>query len=234
MGSTNEFAMQHLASFPDRHIIASEIQTSGRGRLDRKWVSDIPGNICITIILKPECPAVSESPLANISQYMALCICRLIEGMGVQPSLKWPNDILVDGKKIGGILCQTSILSNRLAGFALGTGINLNMSREDLLRIDQPATSLNLLTGSPVDRDLFLDQLAEMFFKGYDQFMELGFSSIIEPYQKRSPYLGSRITARLPGGNVAGIALRITENGCLVIETSEGKEMILNAGDVLL
>jgi BirA family biotin operon repressor/biotin-[acetyl-CoA-carboxylase] ligase len=226
--------MQNLASFPDRQIIASEIQTRGQGRMNRNWVSDIPGNIYITIILKPDCPSVSEGPLVNISQYMSVCICELIESLGIKPSLKWPNDILVEGKKIGGILCQTSILGKRLAGFALGTGINLNMRRKDLLRIDQPAISLNLLTGSPVDRDRFLENLAEIFFTGYDQFMELGFPSIIEPYQKRSPYLGSRIRARLPGGDVSGIALRITENGCLLIETSEGKESILNAGDIML
>jgi BirA family biotin operon repressor/biotin-[acetyl-CoA-carboxylase] ligase len=226
--------MRNLASFPNRHIIASEIQTSGKGRLDRTWISDIPGNICITIVLKPECPLISESPLASISQYMALCVCRIIEGMGIYPSLKWPNDIQVDGNKIGGILCRTSILGDRLAGFALGTGINLNMTEKDLLRIDQPATSLNLLTGSPVDRDLFLNQLAERFFSGYDAFMEQGFPSIIKPYQRRSPYLGSRITSRLPEGEVTGIALRFTGNGCLVIRTSDGMEKTLNAGDILL
>lgn len=234
MGSTNEYALQNLASFPDRHIIASEIQTSGQGRLDRKWISDIPGNLCITIVLKPECPSVSESPLASISQYMALCVCRLIEEMGINPSLKWPNDILVEGRKIAGILCGANITGERLAGFALGTGINLNMTEEDLLRIDQPATSLNLLTGSPVERDLFLSRLAERFFSGYDRFMELGFPSIVEPCQERSPYLGSRITVRLPGGEITGTALRFTETGCLVLETTEGEEQTITAGDVLL
>ncbi len=233
VSSTNEFAMRHLDSYPDRHIIAAEIQTCGRGRLDRNWISDIPGNIYITIVLKPELPSFSESPLVNISQYLSLCICEIIEGFRIKPSLKWPNDILVDGKKIGGILGQASILRNRLDGLALGTGINLNMKREDLLRIDQPATSLNLLTGSPVDRDLFLNRLAEKFFSGYDKFMEKGFPSIIESYKKRSSFLGSEIRVRLPGSEITGTAKNFTENGCLVLETSEGEEQIIRAGDVL-
>ncbi len=206
VNSTNEYAMQHLDSYPDRHIIAAEIQTRGRGRLDRKWVSDIPGNIYTPIILKPDCPALFECPLVNISQYMSICICDELESHGTKPSLKWPNDILVDGEKIGGILCQTSILGNRLAGFALGTGINLNMTREDLLRIDQPATSLNLLTGTPVDRDLFLNRLAKEFFSGYDEFMEKGFPSIIESYKKRSSFLGNEIRVRQPGSEITGTA----------------------------
>ncbi len=232
MNSTNETAMQHLDLYPDRHIIAAEIQTRGRGRLDRAWISDIPGNIYITIVLKPDCPAVSESPLVNISQYMSVCICYELEFHGISPSLKWPNDILVNGKKIGGILCQTSLLGNRLAGFALGTGINLNMSSGDLLRIDQPATSLNLLTGSPVDRDLFLNRLAERFFSGYDKFMEKGFCSILEPYRQRSLFLGSRIRVRLPGSELTGTATHFTDKGCLVLETTGGDKQVIRAGDV--
>jgi len=232
--STNEYAMRHLDSFPDRHIIAAEIQTCGQGRLDRRWISDIPDNIYITIILKPVCSSVSDSPFANISQYMSLCVCDLLECYGTNASLKWPNDILVDGKKIGGILGQTSIQGDRLEGFTLGTGVNLNMNEKDLARIDQPAISLNLLTGSPINRDRFLDQLAEGFFSGYDEFMGKGFPLIMEAYNKRSPFLGSEIRILLPGREISGTAKNFTENGCLIMGTGEGKEQIIAAGDVLL
>ncbi len=232
--STNEYAMQHLDSFPDRHIIAAEIQTCGQGRLDRPWISDIPDNIYISIILKPVCTSVSDSPLANISQYMSLSICDLLECYGINASLKWPNDIQVDGKKIGGILGQTSILRNHLQGFTLGTGVNLNMNEKDLARIDQPAISLNLLTGSPVDRDRFLNRLSEGFFNGYDEFMEKGFPLIMEAYKKRSSFLGSEIRVLLPDYEISGTAKDFTDNGCLIIDTDEGKEQIIAAGDVLL
>jgi BirA family transcriptional regulator, biotin operon repressor / biotin---[acetyl-CoA-carboxylase] ligase len=232
--STNEYAMLHLDSFPDRHIIAAEIQTNGQGRLDRKWISDIPDNIYISIILKPENASISNFPSVNISQFMSLCICDLLDNYGINASLKWPNDILVDGKKIAGLLGQTSILGDRLRGLILGTGINLNMNKKDIARIDQPATALNLLTGFPVDRDIFLDQLAHQFFSRYDAFLEEGFPMIIKEFRQRSPFLGSKIKVSLLEIEISGTAKDFTENGCLVLKTAEGEEQIVRAGDILL
>ena len=232
--STNEYAMLHLDSFPDRHIIAAEIQTRGQGRLDRSWISDIPNNIYISIILKPENASISNFPSVNISQFMSLCICDLLDIYGINASLKWPNDILVDRKKIAGLLGQTSILGDHLQGLILGTGINLNMNKKDLARIDQPAISLNLLTGSPVDRDVFLDQLAHRFFSRYGAFLEEGFPMIIEKFRKRSPFLGNEIKVSLPEIEISGTAKDFTENGCLIIETDDGGRKIITSGDILL
>ncbi len=162
--STNAYATRHLGELGDRQIILAETQTAGFGRFGRTWVSHIPGNIYISLVLKPDLPLDGNSPLANITQYMSLCICDVLDTYGVVGAIKWPNDVLVDGKKISGLLSQTSIRNGRLMGYVLGAGINLNMPADVLAEIDQPATALNLITHLPVNREGFLSRLLERFF----------------------------------------------------------------------
>jgi len=230
--STNDYALRRLASLPDRHIVAAEIQTGGKGRLDRSWVSTFPGNIYVSFVLKPE--GRGPCPLASISQYLALVVCEILEGRKVRPSLKWPNDVLVGDRKIAGILAQSNFFGDRLEGLVLGVGINLNLEDQDLRSIGRPAASLNLLTGAPVDRDRFLEELAARFFGGYDDFLAEGFPSIIEAYQARCLFLGKPIRVVLPDREVMGTALGFSEDGRLILENGLGRKEIISAGDVRL
>ncbi len=231
--STNKYALRHLLSLPDRHIVRADIQTRGQGRLDRSWFSEIPGNIYASFILKPQhCPDGSL-PLAALSQYLSVCICEVMDNYGISADLKWPNDILVNTKKIGGILGQSGFRGEYLEGIVLGTGINLNMDKSALSTISQPATSLNLLTETPVDSDLFLNRLAIKFFAGYDNFLEKGFPMIKKKYIRRSPYLGTRIRVILADREIIGKAVGFDDNGFLVMLDDSGRNHTVTAGDVL-
>lgn len=233
-GSTNKYGLRNLSSLPDRHIVRADIQTRGQGRLDRSWFSENPGNIYASFILKPQNSPDGSLPLAAISQYLSVCICEVMDNYGITADLKWPNDILVNTKKIGGILGQAGFRGERLEGIVLGTGINLNMDDSELSAIDQPATSLNLLTGTPIDPDLFLKRLAIKFFAGYDEFLEKGFPLIQKRYIKRSPYLGTRIRVILPDREVIGKAEGFDDSGFLEVLDDSGRKHTVKAGDVLL
>lgn len=149
--------MENLANLPHKQVIIADIQTHGRGQFDRKWISDVIGNVYMSAVLK-------DLPLANYTPHMAEAICIVLECYDVTPTIKEPNDVMVNNKKIAGILSQSSTRGNKLNGIVIGVGVNLNLTQENLKRIDQPATSLNLLLNQPVDREKFTYKLIDEFF----------------------------------------------------------------------
>jgi BirA family biotin operon repressor/biotin-[acetyl-CoA-carboxylase] ligase len=226
--STNTFAVRNIYDFADRDVLMAEVQSEGRGRFDRKWISDKPDNIYISFVLKPSINA----PLNNIPQYLSLKLCEVLESYGINPVIKWPNDVLINHKKISGILAQTSFRGNSFQGLILGIGVNLNFEQSDMDKIDRPATSLNLVLNKKINRDEFLNKLLNNFFQDYDEFLEKGFDFIKEAYIKNAYFLGSSITVNTYKEEVKGIAKCISDDGSLVI-LSEGKDIMVNVGEIL-
>jgi len=232
--STNTHAIKNIADFEDRDVLMAEIQTEGRGRFDRKWVSDKPENIYISFVLKPNIKIGEDSPLNNISQYLSVKLCETLETYGVNSVIKWPNDVLINGKKIAGILAQTSIRGNSFQGLVLGIGVNLNFEKTDMQKIDRPATSLNLVLGKKIDRDEFLKSLLERFFEDYDEFLNTGFDFIKHDYVKRAYFLGNTVTVNTYKSEIKGIAKKIADNGSLIIiPDNSSEEIIINVGEIL-
>jgi BirA family biotin operon repressor/biotin-[acetyl-CoA-carboxylase] ligase len=110
--STNRYACARLDELSHGDVIQAIVQTAGHGRLRRPWVAHVPGNLCISLVLKPLHVAPAELPLTNVSQFLALCVCRAFHVHGVQANLKWPNDVLVAGHKIAGLLAETVVQGN--------------------------------------------------------------------------------------------------------------------------
>ncbi len=227
--STNSYALKKLRFFPDRQVILAEKQTQGYGRLCRYWISNVPENIYMSLVLKP---STSQAHLSCLTQYMSVVICDVLLDYDIHAELKWPNDVLVGGEKIAGILGESSYQGSSLKGYVLGTGVNLNMRTEDLRNIDQAATSLNLVLDHHVNRDNFLIRLLDRFFQKYSEFLNKGFQSIKEEYQKRCLFLGKKITVTLPHYSVSGTASVFRNDGALVLVTDTGEEKIITAGDV--
>ena len=135
LDSTNRYACGRLRELADGDVIQAGIQTAGRGRWERKWISDVPGNLCLSLVLKPVGPP-AELPLAGLSQLLALSVCRVLETYGVPPALKWPNDIQVAGRKIAGILAETVVEGSEFLGLATLRGhyaSNLSFARKLIL-----------------------------------------------------------------------------------------------------
>ncbi len=231
--STNSYVLKNLDALRDRNVILAERQTAGHGRLNRKWVSDVPGNIYMSLVLKPHEKTGDYNHLKNLTQYMSIVLCGVLQNYNVEAELKWPNDVLVKGEKIAGLLGEANFRNERFIGYVLGVGINLNMSLQDLVDIDQPATSLNLLIEKNVDRDIFLSQLLERFFKGYREFLKVGFPLIRKNYIERSSFLSKKITVVTFEETIIGTAIEFTDNGSLVLCTGDGEKRILTVGDIV-
>ena len=160
--STNAYVKSHASELKDFTVVYTSHQTAGRGRLSRKWIDTGSDNIYMTIFLKP---FDEFKPIySNITQYLSVVLAQTLEDYGVESKIKWPNDVLVNGKKIAGILSETSMQGSRFLGLALGVGINLNTSQENLDKIDKPATSLAVCLNQKIDRDKFLHALLEKNF----------------------------------------------------------------------
>jgi BirA family biotin operon repressor/biotin-[acetyl-CoA-carboxylase] ligase len=228
--STNRYALANLRDLSDRQVIIADRQTGGYGRLGRSWMSRIPDNLFMSIVLKPH-HARDMSSLPGITQYMSITLCTILSSHGLEPGIKWPNDVLVNERKIAGILGEGSFRGDAFMGYVLGTGVNLNMRPEDLDSIDQPATALNLLLGHAVDRDGFLNELLERFFFELSDFLREGFPRILKRYSERSTVLGREIVVTSQAGRCTGKARRFDETGALIVETGEGAVRLCE-GDV--
>lgn len=231
--STNAYAIKNLAKLTDKEVVLSEIQTAGKGRLNREWVSDKKDNVYLSIALKPCENANNTLPLPNITQYMSVILCKLLENYGVESQIKWPNDVLVRDKKIAGILSQVSIQGSTFKGFVLGIGVNLNLAQRDLDKINQPATALNLELGKPVDKKAFTEELLNNFFEHYETFLNTGFSLIKSDYINRSGFIGKRIAVNSLNSTSIGIAKEIMEDGSLLFINDDMQEKIITTGDII-
>ena len=174
VNSTNSYAKLNIDTLHDRTVIHALHQTSGRGRLNRSWVDLGEDNLFMTIVLKPSDTFNEIYP--NLTQYLSVCLCKVLEKYGLNPQIKWPNDVLINGKKIAGILSETVIQGSKFKGIILGIGVNLNAKQEDANAIpDRVVTSLNLELNKKVDMQGFLQKLLEEFFANYDEFLAKGF-----------------------------------------------------------
>ncbi len=229
--STNKWAKEHIENISDRTLVYTYCQTAGRGRLDRKWVFAGKDNIFATIVLKPS--AVMKPVYSNLTQYLSTVIADVMEEYGVLPEIKWPNDVLINSKKIAGILAEGVVEKEELKGLVLGFGVNLNIKKEILEKINQPATALNLELGRDIDKEEFLSRLLDKFYLRYDRFIEEGFSLIKNDYLRRVSFLNQEIKVRVFDKEISGTAKEITDEGALLLADNQGSEQILTIGDII-
>lgn len=229
--STNKYAKENISKLSDMTFVYADVQTDGRGRLERKWSFTGGKNIYCSIVLKPS--KEFKEVYSNLTQYLCLVLAEVFDEYNVTPKIKWPNDIRIDGKKISGILAEAVSSSNGFEGLVLGFGINLNCKKEDIEKINQPATSLNLETGMVIDRDEFLKKVIDKFCLGYNKFIEDGFLLIREDYKKRAEFLDKTVSVKIFDKTITGIAKDVTEKGALRLIDKNEKEHVLLIGDIL-
>lgn len=231
VNSTNLYAKANLADIADKTVICADKQTSGRGRFERAWVDLGSGNIFMSLVLKP---SEEFKPFySNLTQYFSVILCEILEEYGLKPQIKWPNDVLVDGKKIAGILSESVMQGHNFKGLVLGAGINLNANPDDLKQItDKEVTALNIEVNKSIDKTIFLDRFLDKFFASYDKFLEKGFVMIKNDYIKRACFLGKEISVKGFNNTIFGTAKSINSAGELVLE-KDGNEITVTMGDIL-
>ena len=230
--STNTFAKQ-LPAEEAVHglVIQAEEQTAGRGRLQRTWESPAGTNLLFSVVLIPESSVekISLLPFAG-----ALAVADAIESVtGLSCSCKWPNDVLVNGKKVCGMLLESVAGMHGISRVVLGIGINVNQE-EFPEELQWKATSLRNELGRVVDRSaLFCSVLAELEAR-YDQLMHFPSERLMHDWKMKALLFGKRITVLENEFSFAATAVDVAEDGGLVIRTDEGEHRKIFAGDVSL
>ena len=213
-------------------IVVAESQTSGKGRLGRSWVSPPNLNIYLSVILLPKLPPLHAPQITLMS---AVALAETVQSfVPFPPEIKWPNDILVRGKKLAGILTESSCDPDRIRYVVLGIGVNLNFSPELMPEsIRETATSLLILGSKPVDRTAFVVQLIQNLDRCYGELEERGFSFMAERWSGFFRLTGKRVRVQMLEQTVLGKALGIDRDGALILEDEKGIRQRIVAGDVI-
>jgi BirA family transcriptional regulator, biotin operon repressor / biotin---[acetyl-CoA-carboxylase] ligase len=218
---------------PEGTVIIAEEQLSGRGRMDRKWHSPKYTGIWMSIILRP------NIPLPKAPQLTLLTAAAIVQGIeditGVQPEIKWPNDILINGKKVTGILTELVAEADRINAVIIGIGMNVNQTKEDFpVELQEIATSLLLEKGGKVSRADLIKSIFMNLEKLYLLYLEEGFFPIKLLWESYAISIGRKITARTLTHTIVGKAQGITDDGVLIIEDELGKTHHVYSADIEL
>lgn len=207
-------------------VIAGE-QTGGRGRLKRVWLAP-EGNIALSVILHPDIKA-----LPCLVMIASLAVVQSIESVaGVKADIKWPNDVLIGGKKVGGILIENEVRGNRVAFSIVGIGINIDLTATDYKEIADTATSLKKESGKDNLQLKIIRSLLTEFDKLYLQLPDR--KEIYEAWRDRLATLGKKVRAQSGSRVIEGTAESVDEEGTLTIRGKDGKLTKVVAGDVTL
>lgn len=229
LDSTNEEARRLAASGVAMPLwIAAARQTAGRGRRGRAW-DTAAGNLASTLLLKPEKPAAECAQLSFVAAIaVAETVAHFLSAADI--AVKWPNDVLVGGRKIAGILLESASGTGAVPlWLAIGIGINLTRHPGDT---EFPATSMAACgVTAPSPRDT-LYRLAVAFAKWYDVWRMQGFLPVRDVWLARAAKLGERIRARLASEETSGVFEGIDETGALILRGAGGKIRLIAAGDV--
>ena len=226
--STNDIARQQaLAKCPEGTAVIAERQTSGRGRLKRKWVTP-QGNVAVSIVLYP-----ARKDLPFLTMLAALAVQYNIEKTtGLKCQLKWPNDVLIEGKKVCGILLESQAARDSVEYAIIGIGINVNMKLSEYQEISAIATSLADETGKDVSRIVLLRNLFLEMEKLYLRLQ--GGESILAEWRDNLITLGKQVHVRAGNEVFEGIAEFVAEDGSLMLRCADGRLIKFTAGDVTL
>lgn len=215
--STNRYLSQQI--IPDGVAGTSclaEMQSAGRGRRGRTWISPLGGNVYLSQLWRFN---GGPAHLSGLSLVAAIAVVRVIHRFGVKDAgLKWPNDVLVNGKKLAGILLEINGESNGPTNVVVGVGINVRLSETAHKDIGQPVTSLEALLGRAVERNQFVAHLICELYEIFESFSERGFSAFIDQWHELDVYLNQRINLSLPAGDILGINRGVNQSGSLQVE----------------
>jgi len=214
-------------------VVVADAQTAGKGRVGKPWISPPGMNLHLSVLLKPAIPTTDAHFYTLIG---SLAVADALAFYEVTAQVKWPNDVLVDDKKIAGVLAELQAVNGRVDSLILGIGINVNVSRNSIDHFygaaAAGATSVLEALGHTIDRNALAARVLENLERRHFQFLAHGKESVIAEWQRRS-FLGRRVTIQEGGIRVEGIALNLDAEGCLVVTLDDGSTVHVRAGEVL-
>lgn len=187
LDSTNAYIKKHLSTLPDRSVVIADIQTCGRGRSEHSWLSGNPDNLFFSFFIKISTPTAFQ--FCTLTHFLSLITARVLDtylqGTSWSVQIKWPNDLMIDGHKIGGILAEASWTERGFIGIVLGIGINLSLSQDEKDRIDQPASDLKSYSQTVIHKETIFLDIVHSFLDKLDLYIKDGFPSIRQAFENR-------------------------------------------------
>lgn len=211
-------------------VILAQTQRKGRGRFDRRWQSP-HGGVYVSLILRPQ---IDPEKVSLLPIGAALVVAKTIESYGLHPTIKWPNDVRVNAKKIAGILLESEIKGHILDYVIIGIGINVNIDPRMLSDdIHLRSTSLISEIGTTVEYFEFLRRFFKEFSDFYHRFTKKQYKTIIEEWKSYSDTLGKVIRIQTPVASIQGTAIDVDQSGFLLLKTEKGYIQKILSGDCL-
>jgi len=214
-------------------VVFAEAQTKGRGRLGRKWISPAKKGLWFSVLLRPDLRPQEATQLTVAS---AAALRRAIESnTGLKAEIKWPNDILIRGKKVAGILTELHAEVDRVKHVILGMGVDVNLSPGDFPpEVRKLATSLKAELGKPVSRPELAVAILRELDRDYARVCSGRFAAVAEEWEKHCATLGRRVAIRMGARQIRGRAESLSEDGALLLRTDHGHLERIVGGDVTL
>lgn len=234
VGSTQKVAHELAANgAPEGTLVIADEQTDGRGRLMREWHSSKGTGIWMSLILKPLLPPQKAPQFTLIA---AVAVVQAIqEATGLEPQIKWPNDILINGKKATGILTELQAEPDKINSIIIGIGMNVNQTQEHFPdELKSLATSYGMEAGRSLSRSDIVQRVLERMEALYELYLAKGFTPIKLMWEGYAVSIGRRITARTINGSIEGYTRGITEEGVLQIEDDAGRIHHIYSADIEL
>jgi len=217
---------------PEGTVVCAEAQTKGRGRMGRAWTSPKGRGLYFSFVLRPRLPL---NQLAQLTLMSAVALAEAIEVIEViselKPQIKWPNDILLDGSKLAGILTELRAESDQVKFVVIGIGLNINTPIHQLV---PGAASLKVAAGESFNRAHVFQAILRSLEKWYLKLLRHEFPQVMEEWKKRSATLNKRVRITDPAGIIEGVAVDLDQDGALLIRKDNGLIIKKTAGDVIL
>jgi len=228
--STNDLARElALEGAEEGTVITADFQTKGRGRQGSAWSSPAGQGILLSIILRPNLP-LEQSQL--ITLLASLAVVRAVENVySIKPTIKWPNDIYVDTKKLGGLLTESGLHGDRLDYVIIGLGFNVNSDIEDL---PQDSISIKEIIGQTTSVEDIRNEVLTQLDYYYNILNTSQTEQILEEYRKRSLLLNKQVKAVFKGKDIEGQAVDVNNKGALIVRLDTGLEIELHSSEVEL
>jgi BirA family biotin operon repressor/biotin-[acetyl-CoA-carboxylase] ligase len=234
IGSTNDEAKQLAeAGLPEGTLVIADHQTAGRGRLDRRWWSPPGSSLLLSLVFRPAFLAPHQAQ--RLTMVCSLAVCDVVaEVTDLATAVKWPNDVLVDGRKVCGLLAELGIVGSRLDYVALGIGLNVNVSflEDDVPALVAPATSLKAAVGREVSRLRVLAALLRHVEARYERLR--GGALPHDEWQSRLATVGQMVQVTMLNRVLTGLATGVDADGALLVRRTNGEVERVMAGDVTL
>ncbi len=229
LSSTMDLAMElGIKGLPEGTLVLAETQTKGRGRLGRNWLSPKYKGIYLSLVLRPK---ILPQEASILTLFSAVSVCEAVRQItALEPQIKWPNDILIHHKKLGGILTELNAEMDEVRFVITGLGLNVNNDKKTLCGT---ATSLREQKKEMVNRSELLKEILRKMEENYLIFQEKGANYILEKWRQLSITLGKRVKVFCHSQHIEGLALDIDSDGGLLIRKDSGITEKVMAGDVM-